>query len=84
MNTWQNLSELADVILVGKDKLEVQGHAVVLLSVPFLCTAIRELRHKRMDDSDIMTVNLPDCEQDAIRAALAFAYSGEDTCTCSV
>jgi hypothetical protein len=48
----------------------------VLLSVPYLCTAIRELRHKRIDDSEIMTVNLPDCEDEAVRSALRFTYSG--------
>ena len=56
--------------------LYMQGHAVILLSVPYLCTAIRELRHKRIDDGELMTVELPDCEQDAIRASLRFAYSG--------
>mmetsp|Transcript_80705 Transcript_80705/g.130798 ORF Transcript_80705/g.130798 Transcript_80705/m.130798 type:complete len:902 (-) Transcript_80705:41-2746(-) len=68
--------ELADVVLVGEEGLEVQAHAVVLLSVPFLSTVIRELRHKRVDDSEIITVRLPLCEQDAIRSALRFVYSG--------
>jgi hypothetical protein len=40
-------------------------HAVVLLSVPYLCTAIRELRHKRMDDSELMTVQLTECHAGA-------------------
>jgi hypothetical protein len=69
-------TELADVVLVCAGGAEVQGHGVVLLSVPYLCTAIRELRHKRIDDSEIMTVNLPDCEDEAVRSALRFTYSG--------
>lgn len=68
--------ELADVVLVCAGDLEVQGHGVVLLSVPYLCAAIRELRHKRLDDSELMTVQLPDCEQAAVRSALRFTYSG--------
>lgn len=72
--------ELADVVLVCAGDLEVQGHGVVLLSVPYLCAAIRELRHKRVDDSELMTVNLPDCEQEAVRSALRFTYSGESAC----
>jgi hypothetical protein len=54
----------------------VPGHAVVLLSVPFLCDAIREQRHKRIDDSEILTIPLPECTAEAVRAALRFAYSG--------
>jgi hypothetical protein len=69
-------AELADVVLIGARGLQVKGHAVILLSVPYLCTAIRELRHKRMDDTEPMTVELPECEQDAIRCSLRFAYSG--------
>ena len=69
-------AELADVVLIGARGLQVKGHAVILLSVPYLCTAIRELRHKRMDDTEPMTVELSDCEQDAIRTSLRFAYSG--------
>ncbi len=38
---------------------------MVLLSVPYLCTAIRELRHKRMDDSELMTVQLTECHAGA-------------------
>lgn len=69
-------AELADVVLVTAEGIEVQAHAVVLLAVPYLSDAIRELRHKRLDDSELMTIAVPELRADAVRAALRFAYSG--------
>ena len=63
-------------MLVTAEGIEVQAHAVVLLAVPYLSDAIRELRHKRLDDSELMTIAVPELRADAVRAALRFAYSG--------